>query len=365
MVRTVCFVISAHGFGHASRQMEVIRTLLTRRTTLRAAILTAAPRSVYADYFDAAPALRDRIEVVPFRADVGMVQRDGLTIDHDATLDALAERFGDPRRAEEELAAALSEHHPAVVVADIPAVAFAAAHRLGVPSVGVGNFDWAYIYGCYAAERPGFASFERVFRGWQSLATVAVHLTPGPPLSGFRGVVAAAPVARRLLVDAREVRRRLGLPAGARAVLVSFGGHGLSEAARRIPELPGVAWVLAPPMEDIGRADVRFAPELPYLGLLAACDAVFTKPGYGIACESARHRTRLLYTDRGDFPEAPSLVAWMHEHAAAVHVPSSELDADTAAALRDGLARLFALPDRWYDRWEGAEQVADVVEGVM
>ncbi|MFT3765326.1 MAG: hypothetical protein QM820_07405 [Minicystis sp.] len=366
MGNTACFVITAHGYGHASRQMEVIRTLLGRRPELTAAVLSAAPEAVFRDYLSGDPALSARVAVVPYRPDVGLVQRDGLTMDHEATLSALASAFGDPDRAEGALAAALSAHDPAIVVADIPAVAFGAARRISVPSVAVGNFDWAWIYAYYAERYPAFASYERLCRAWQSLATTAVHLPPGPPLTGFRDVVEAAPLARRLLVDPLAVRARLQIPPGDRAVLVSFGGFGLDDPHRRIPPIPGVTWILAPPMEDLRRPDTRFVPHEPYLALLAACDAVFTKPGYGIVCEATRNRTRLLYTDRGDFPEYPWLVRWLDENAPAVHVPAAELGtARGADVIRAGLDALFALPDRWPDRWDGAERAADVIERLL
>lgn len=366
MERTLAFVVTAHGYGHASRQMEVIRALLERRAELRAAVLTAAPEAVFRDHLGAEPRIWERVSILPFRPDVGLVQRDGLVMDHAATLRALADRFRDPDRAAAELAAVLAPLRPAVVIADVPAVAFAAAHRLGVPSVGVGNFDWAWIYGYYARQDPAFAPFEQLCERWQSLATKAVHLAPGPPLTGFRDVVAAAPLARRMLADPRAVRARLAVPAGERAVLVSFGGFGLDDPDRRIPRVPGVTWILAPPMPDLGRPDTRFVPHEPYLALLAACDAVLTKPGYGIVCEAARHRTRLLYTDRGDFPEYPWLVDWLTANAPAVHVPAAELGNDRGAAVvRDRLDALFALPDRWPDRWDGAAQVADVVEELL
>jgi hypothetical protein len=359
MRKTVAFVVTAHGYGHASRQMEVIRTLLARRPDLDAAVFSAAPEAVFRDYFGAGdPGVSTRLRVLPQRADVGLVQRDGLSMDQAATLRALAERCGDEAPA--ALAAALAPVCPALVVADLPPAAFPAAELLGVPSVGVGNFDWAWIYGHYGAE---FAPWARRCEAWQARATLAVHLPPGPPLTGFGRVVEAAPLARRLFVDPAAIRARLALPPGERAVLASFGGFGLDDPDRRIPRVPGVTWILAPPMPDLGRADTRFVDDEPYLGLLAACDAVFTKPGYGIVCEAARHRTRVLYTDRGDFPEYPFLVAWLHASAPAVHVASAELG--DAGVVGEALSRLFALPDRWVDGFDGAERVVDALEPLI
>ncbi len=252
-----------------------------------------------------------------------------------------------------------------MVVGDIPPVAFGAAARLGVPSIAVGNFDWAGIYAAYAAKDPAFTPWAQLAARWQNLATVAVHLTPGPPLTGFDAArpVEAGVLVRRKPVHTEGIREHLGVPSGHRAVLASFGGFGLDDAGRRLPVLPGITWILAAPMADLGRPDTRFARDVPYTALLAACDAVFTKPGYGIVTEAAWHRTRLLYTDRGDFPEYPYLVRWMDEHMPSAFVPSAVLGTPRGeAAIREALASLFAMEDRWPQPPEGADRVADVVD---
>jgi hypothetical protein len=367
--RTLAFVITAHGYGHASRQMEVIRVLLERRPDARAIVLSVAPESVFEDYLGALPNLYERVRIVPYRADVGLVQKDGLAMDREATLRALSAAWSNAEGAEDALARELAAHRPDLVIADVPPVAFGAASRLGVPSIAVGNFDWASIYGAYAEKDAAFVPWRELALRWHARASAALHLEPGPPLSGFARCVEVGVVARRLLVDVRGVRERLGIPAGHRAVLVSFGGFGLDDAARRIPRVPGITWILAPPMADLRRDDARFIGAeagIPYVALLAACDATFTKPGYGIVAEATAHRTRVVYTDRGDFPEYPHLVRWLHEHAPAAFVPSAELGSERgAAALARALEEVFAAPDRWPDRADGGERVADEVETLL
>jgi L-arabinokinase len=352
------FVTTAHGYGHASRQMEVMRTLLARRPDARIAVLSAVPEAVFRDYLGPEP----RVVIEPFRADVGIVQKDGLVMDHAATLRALEAAWSDPDRAEIALADRLAAHRPSVVIADIPPVAFGAARRLGMPSVGVGNFDWAWIYAYYARHDPAFETWRALAERWHAEASIAVHLTPGPPLTGFTRVVEGGLLARRLQTGVLDVRARLDISAADRTVLASFGGFGLSDAAARIPPIPGVTWILADPMEDLGRPDTRFARGIPYLGLLAACDAVLTKPGYGIVSEAAWNHTRVLYTDRGDFPEYPWLVSWLHDNVPCAHVSSTALG---TPAMGEALRGLFAQVERWPDRAEGAEIVADVVEDLL
>src|SRR5207237_2445394 len=94
----------------------------------------------------------------PRSLDVGLVQRDGLDEDLPATGERLRELLADfDRRAQRE-AEFLVEEGAGVVAGDIPAVAFAAAARAGVPSFGVGNFTWDWIYDAYAEADPVFAA---------------------------------------------------------------------------------------------------------------------------------------------------------------------------------------------------------------
>src|SRR5262249_52113363 len=76
----------------------------------------------------------------------GVVQRGPLESDLEATEAALAghmERFSGLGSAE---ARALSELGVRGVYADVPPVAFEAAARAGLPSVGLANFTWSWIY---------------------------------------------------------------------------------------------------------------------------------------------------------------------------------------------------------------------------
>ena len=87
---------------------------------------------------------------------------------------------------------------------------------------------------------------------------------------------------------------------------------------------PDLSMGLAKPAEmpPFG-ADHRGRPLLEYAlqgssvvgipALVAGADAVFTKPGYGILAEASLSATRLVWLDRGAWPEAPYLELAMWE----------------------------------------------------
>jgi UDP:flavonoid glycosyltransferase YjiC (YdhE family) len=78
---------------------------------------------------------------------------------------------------------------------------------------------------------------------------------------------------------------------------------------------------------------------LGYPDLVGAVDVVVTKPGYGIVSDCIGAGTRLVYTDRGDFPEYPILVAGMAEHLPVAFVSNEDL---RAGRIREAVESVLA-----------------------
>jgi len=283
---TVAIVCSAHGFGHVARQLALAEALRARG--VEPALFTAAPAAVVRGYLPGA-------DLRPWTVDVGIAQADSLREDIPETRRRLETVCSDA--AIDRLAARLAGFDRVVV--DCAPAALAACRRAGVAALAVGNFDWAWIYRRY----PRLADWAETFAAWQA-PHPAIALSPGPGMQGFARVEPGGLLGRR-----RPARRVVG--PGERAVLVSFGGLGLADVHAWLPRLPGVVYVLSPPMVAPDRPDCLYIDGVPYPALVAGADAVFTKPGYGIFAEAALAGTPIVWVDRGAFPEAPSLEAAM------------------------------------------------------
>ncbi|MEL6346978.1 MAG: hypothetical protein AAFV53_27945 [Myxococcota bacterium] len=307
----VAMLCSAHGFGHVTRQLALARHLLDRGG--EAVFFTAAPPDVLQLYLPA-------VTVRSWAIDVGLIQQDGLTQDLPATCDALLARCHDD--AIDALATELVGFDLALV--DAPPPGMEACRRAGVPTIAVGNFSWPWIYD--RLPDPGLHDWARRFRDWQRPHR-AISLWPGPGLSDhdFAGVERFGLVGRQATPHP--------LPPG--AILVSFGGFGLRDLDRLLPRIDGIRWVLAPPMPALDRSDCLYVEAVPYPALVAGAEMVLTKPGYGIFAEAALGRTRLLWVDRGAFPEAAFIAQAMTDRGdlplGPVHAP------DFAARLRDAI----------------------------
>lgn len=321
----VALACSAHGFGHLTRQLEVGRALLARGHT--PVVFTAAPKEVVHAW------LPD-VECVYARLDVGLIQQDSLTHDVLATRVAIDELLEPGFVA--SIAHQLEDHGIDRVVADCPPTVMEAARRLERPCLAVSNFTWPWIY-----ERiDGLEDCAAPLAAWQA-PHPAVSLWPGPGMPGFATVEPAG-----LLGRVVEPHQHVSLGPGTH-VLVSFGGLGLTQLLDRLPVVDGITWVVAPPMLPMPRADVRVVSGVPYPALIAACDLVLTKPGYGILAECALAGTPVAWLPRGHFPEAPFLTTvWDVRGEQRVDIGPSDSPPRWRAAIADAVQARLARPPR-------------------
>lgn len=314
---TVVFYVSGHGYGHASRVIEVINAAGALAPEARLIVRTPAARWL----FDAT--LRTPAEVDTVETDTGIVQSDSLRLDAEATADraeAFYRTFADRAAVE---AAVLRECGATVVVSDMPPLAFEAAHLAGVPAVALGNFTWDWIYAAYPAMADRAPAVVPTIRAAYRHATLTLRLPMWGGFEDWHSPIVDLPfVARHSRRDRDEVRAALGIPPGRRLVLASFGGLGISGldltplgrldgytvlTTGRETDFPGgiPKGVVVIGDQDVNRRGLR------YEDLVHASDIVVSKPGYGIIAECVANGAALLYTSRGHFVEYDVLVAAM------------------------------------------------------
>jgi len=355
------FYISGHGFGHATRDIEVIRALARQQPALHVVVKTSAP----AWLFDGL----ENVTLMPTETDTGAAQLDSLRLEEERTATDAA-RFHatfDDRVGRE--AAALRDRRAAVVVGDIPALAFAAATRVGIPSVALANFTWDWIY----EGMPRFESLApgvlQMIRDAYAQADVALRL---PMHGGFAPMASVTRdislVARRSSRPRDETRHLLELTDRVPVVLASFGGHGLDLDYRQIAATNGFTLVVTDDEAGtvIERAVLRRfsrralrALGVGYEDLVAAADVVVTKPGYGIVSECAANRTAMVYASRGSFVEQDILVKAMPGLLRCRVIEQQDL---LAGRWQDAVDGVLAQPEPGeHVRADGADQAAAAI----
>ena len=282
------FYVSGHGLGHASRDIELIATLLRQSDDLRVVVRTSAPSWIF-DLVRGA-----RVVIEPCETDTGMVQLDSLRLDVEATARNAATFYADFDRRLAAEAAWLRARDARLVVGDVPPLAIAAAHAAGLPSVVVANFTWDWIYAYYEEFETLAPGVVGTIAAAYAHAMTALRLPIHGGFASVDSVTRDIPfIARHSTRDPADTRRALSVPQGQPLVLSSFGGYGVSLPYERIRQ-SGLT-VIAP--------DQHPPVGLRYEDLVAAADVVVSKPGYGIVSECAANRTPLLFAGRGRFAE--------------------------------------------------------------
>jgi L-arabinokinase len=345
----IVFYVSGHGFGHASRDIELIRAICARDAEARIVVRTAAPERLFA------PVAGAQVDLQPVEADTGLVQIDSLQLDEDESARQARRFYADFDRHVLDEAELVHRVKADVVVGDIPPLAFAAAARAGVPSVAVGNFTWDWIYGVYPAfDRLAPGVIPQIRRAYAS-ATLALRL---PLHGGFEPMAAVTRdiplIARRSTRNAAATRCALGLPGDRPAVLPSFGAYGADL-----------------PLAQLRRSD-RFAliepvrdppPGWVYPDLVAAADVIVSKPGYGIVSECVANDTALLYTSRGRFIEYDVFVAEMPRILRCRYISQHDLLAGQWADAVEALLAQPAPAER--PRIDGADVAAKAITNLV
>ncbi len=368
---TIVFYISGHGFGHASREAEVINQL---EPVLRA----SGSRSTIVVRTAADPWLLDRtlrvpVERMPAVVDTGIAQLDSLHLDEEATFRAAREFYGAFETRAREEADLLRALEARLIVSDIAPLGFEAAHRATIPSLGIGNFTWDWIYEGYPDHAPRAGMVISTIRVASRKATRALRL---PLHGGFETfpVVEDIPfIARHAARGRDDVRRLLGIPLDKPAVLASFGAYGVSELSASPPDcLPDWSVVVSDRTLHARAArtgtaglvhvheDGLYEQGLRYEDLVAAVDVVLTKPGYGIVSECVANGTAMVYTSRGRFAEYDVFVRDMPMYLRCAFLSQDDL---TAGRWRAALDAALSQPTPPRVRTDGADiAVARIME---
>lgn len=349
--------ISAHGFGHVGQTAPVVNELARRIPGLRITLRTAAPYSLLQKSFSC------DFRHIPLAFDFGMRMTNAVDVQVEESAIAYRAFHADWMEKVEREAHAMQALEPDLLLANVPYLSLAAARVAGVCSVGMCCLNWADIYRHYCVRDAASRKIhEQMLEAYNS-AECFLKLQPTmpmPDLSNARNINPVARVGRKLRAS---ISGKLRLGETEKLVLVAMGGMEFRLPVECWPHLPGVRWII-PQAWQARRSDM-FALEsldLSFSDVLASCDAVLTKPGYGTFAEAACAGVPVLYVSRRNWPEEPYLVQWLAEHDACMEV---QRDALQAGDLGCALDQLWAMPKPSVPVPSGIHEAADCLAALL
>lgn len=313
--------VTAHGYGHLAQVAPIVHALRARIPTLRVTLQGTVTPAFAAGRLP--PGFRHRQEAgdvaLPMDGPLRVRWQEGLALY--AAFDAAHEHHLTQQRDW------LVADPPDLVLADVPWVPLMAASELGLPAVALCSFSWLDIL-LESPVRPLVPSalIERM-RGAYAGAELFLRPCPSMPMAWLPNGCDIGPIARPRPRAPAAICRRLGLAPDTRLVLVQFGGTG-ELSLEGLEPLPEDVQLVTPDAQSAAghdRVSLIGGPGLAVPDVLACCDVIVTKPGYGTFAEAACHGIPVLYVPRYDWPEERPLVDWLRKQVPTLAIPEEAL----------------------------------------
>jgi len=334
-----------------------------RAQDLRFEIFARVPAWFFEGTLDGSYALHNVL------TDIGMAQHTALHEDLEGTLRQLSRFLPFDQVIVRRLADHLKRIECRLVVCDIAPLGIAVARAAGIPCVLIENFTWDYIYEGYLEKDRRFQEYVSQLR--ELYASVDYRIQTEPVCQRTPSQLTTAPVSRAPRTPATLVRRLLGIPDGARMVLITMGGFSweyrflevLGEhlgiffvvpGAREAQEKLGAQISLPGNLVALPHRSRFFHPDL-----VNASDAVIGKAGYSTVAEVYWAGVPFGYVPRPHFRESQALVQFIEREMPCIPVNEESFDRGEWLA---SLPKLLALPRVSREGENGADQVAQFLD---
>jgi len=311
----IAFYITAHGYGHAGRSLEVIAELQKHEPVT---VISEVPERFFR------PGFQGQYRHKAF--DCGLIQLDSVRGDVPATLLKIQAIMAQSERLleeEREFLAGASR-----VVVDSPSLPLQAARKVGIPGIALSSFGWDYIYQPFAAEDSAWNEVCQWFQDGYREASLALQYPFSAPIKADAETV---PLVARGGDNRRvEMARETGADPEKPWALVWF--HELNMDPALLKDLPyEIFTTMNWPQARRSAAEFR--------DQVASVDVIVTKPGFGIVSDCIANGKPIVYVPRDDFNEAFLLEEAIQKYTAYSRIEPQDLYAG-----------------RWLDSLEQARQ---------
>lgn len=294
----ICFYISDYGYGHASRDIAIIRRIIGEFHDIKIYIKTDGPFHFVRDSLP-----QKNVQVVQTKNDVGVAFKEkSVTVDYERTknlLDEWSSSWDDYIQTEKRFC---ETHKIDLILSDITPQPFIVANALGIPGIAISNFTWYYIFHNLFGDIPPTERIKEAYR----FADIALALPFNEQMDIFKHKKEIGLVSREIAVDRCDMRRRFGILDTELLVYVGVGKSFDPYFLRnmKLIEATNVKILVSSttdlPFDNVLRIPVNHTESQNYIAL---CDLVVSKTGYGTVSEAVRARIPMLLLKREGFKE--------------------------------------------------------------
>jgi len=294
-LKKICFYTSDYGYGHAARDIAVIRGLLDK-FDLEILVRTHTPFQFMRQSLLFARVFQKKNDVGVF------MKRDGTQVDSKKTgqmVDAWVDSWDE--YIEEEAEFCKSENID-LILSDIVAPSFLVSQEMGIPGIGISNFTWHFIYSHIMGHTE---SVQRIKEAYQA-ADGALVLPFSEDMALFKSKTDISLISRKIAQSRADLRRAHGLSNSGLLVYLGLGRSLDPSFFRRLRHIGRsslhflVSSGLRPPLENVIEIP---SDEVETQDYIAMCDLVVSKAGYSTVSEAVRARVPMCIFERDGYAE--------------------------------------------------------------
>ena len=296
----ICFYISDYGYGHASRDIAIIRKILNESNNVKIFVKTDGPYNFVRQSLP-----QKNVEVIQSKNDVGIVFKgNSVSVDREKTRKVLDEWLASWDEYIQNEKRFCEKHNINLILSDIVPQPFIVADELGISGIAISNFTWHYIFYNLFGDAP---ATERIKEAYQC-ADVALVLPFNEEMDflKFRRKKEISLVSREISEGRRDMRGKCGVSDDELLVYVGVGLSFDSSFMRNMKKIamPDVKFLVSSnaelPFGNVIKIPNNETETQNYIGM---CNLVVSKTGYGTVSEAVRAKIPMFLLKREGFKE--------------------------------------------------------------
>ena len=366
--RRIAYFITPHGYGHAARASAVMAAVHQINAAVRFEIFTQVPEWFFQD------SLSGPYGHHALLTDIGLAQKTSLVEDVPETLRRLDDFLPFDASPIREIASEINQLQCQMIICDIAPMGIAVARDAAIPSILIENFTWDWIYEEYRKDAPKLSQYI-TYLG-EMFDAADYHVQTRPVCHPRHVDLTTPPVGRKTRTPRQQVRQQLGIPEGAKLVMITMGGipwqynfldhlgdqngvYFIIPGADKLTRGPNPSLATTSPLT--GRGKVVLLPhhsDYFHPDLVNAADAVIGKAGYSTVAEVYNAGIPFGYVGRPTFRETQALTAFIEQEMKGLPIAETQFQ---SGSWLSSLADLLALPRIQRNHSYGADQIADFI----
>ncbi len=261
--------------GHTTRSVAIIRELIKEG-------IQVTVRNSNVDYLNKSLL---NIDIISGTTDVGpTIEKDGISINKNKTLENIGKWIDSIRITSEKEYKIISKIKPHLIISDISAMPFFAAHKAQINSVAISNFSWTDVLTGFSNKQMGL--LEEAY----GLSDLAIQLPLGTQMKSFKNKKQVGLVCKTSTSSRKIIREKLGVKDSDMCIFVNLPNYFTIKS--KIPSNIKIISTGA----HINSDNVKYIkPWIEGQNIIAASDLVICKCGYGMISECLTTGTRFLY----------------------------------------------------------------------